>query len=165
MKVQLFYLLGLLFLLSVSSCDKEEIKRDDTFFLEIENEAVTEELVSTPAYVWYEIRDITIVCYSHYAHEYGERLLENDWDRNDEAYNTICKDLVTHLVGIPTADYEKYQIGLNKNIFITASITNNNRIRPINTEECSETGGLCPYTLIFAYDIYKAYLKDVKRFN
>lgn len=163
MKTKIVYLFGLLTLLSATGCDKEDIPDDNSFFLDIENEVVTEELIDVPAYVWHESRDITVVCYSRYAHEYGEQILEKSLPSyGDETINAIHKDLIEHLIGIPTVDYKKYQIGLNQNIYITASITNNNT-RSIEKDNDSKS----ILILIDTYytNIYKAYLKDVRQFN
>lgn len=160
--IYLFSLLSLL--LFMGGCnDEETVNENDYYFREIENEVVTTELTDAPAYVWLSTKDVTIICYSQYAVEYGELYLVNrEFDNKDEKALEIYYDLKAHCIGVPTVDYEQYQIGLNENVYITASITNNNKRTPIEKSD-GRFSDLVGH--VYGYEAYKAYLHHIKLYN
>ena len=153
-------ILGMLVIafMGLTACSDDQVEFEFPYYDEIENERVIAKLNNVPAYVYDSFEGCVFICYSKYADEYYKVYNENP-DNTAKFSMEIRNDIWAHQIGVERSVFYTYGIPLRSKVYISASVTNNQHVKPVP----NSNGEIALWSHITSAN--KAYLKNIKPRN
>lgn len=157
MKAKKIGMLAIAFM-GLAACSKDQGELEFPLYEEIKDERVIAELDNVPAYVYDSAMDRVFICYSEYADEYYKIYNENP-DYTAKFSMEIRNDIWAHQIGVERSVFYTYGISLRSKVYISASVTNNQNVKPVP----NSNGEISLWSHLTSAN--KAYLKNLKPRN